>query len=245
MERKVINMNGKLSLAGLVMPPTEETKVMKISKAEHAAEPFKLESDIRLMEEYYRSHQQYRNLLYFVCGIHFGLRVSDMLRLTWGSLLNNDLTFREEIVILEKKTAHTRKRSFNRHIAINGRVKEIAIEYLEHQKLLGREITLDTYLFRSESNNSRGNAPMHRSKVDVFLKKAAKETGVADRVRVSTHSVRKTFCYWSLRNGVSVGMLQKILGHRSELQTLTYAGYTADTIRDAYENLTFEERRVS
>lgn len=237
---KVINLNAILdqgSLVGLIDPTTEVLE--PLGYQEHAAEPLKRPEDIQAFKDYYRGRQEWRNLLLFICGINFGLRVSDLLRLRWGDLINEDLTWRDEIVILEKKTEHTRKRKANRHIGINDAVKAIGKEYLGYQSARGNEITFDTYLFRDECKFDE-NKPLHRNSVERLLKRAARDTGIDERVHVSTHTLRKSFAYWQIRNGVSINLLQKILGHNSVTQTLTYAGFTAEDIRDAYQNLNFD-----
>lgn len=244
MERKVINIaelraqSGDLS--GLVSPAVDV--VEEELAVERAVDPIKDPADIHLMMDYYRSNCQWRNLLYFTIALHTGLRVSDMLRLRWGSLIGEDLRWRDEIVILEKKTARTRKRARNRHIAISQGIKDICSEYLGYMDARGVEITLDLYLFRAESNNATGeNRPMHRNNVERFLKKAATETGVAERVRVATHTLRKTFGYhYMRRSGNSeraLLLLQKMFGHSSVRTTLLYIGLTDEEIRDAYLGL--------
>ena len=218
----------------------------EICRAEHAAEAIKDPRDIELMIDYFRARGQYRNLMYFTLAIYTGLRVSDMLRLTFSSLVNPDMTWRDEIVIEEKKTAGTRKRRVNRHIAINEEAKRAVREYLEHEAIFGRTITLDTYLFRSESRNSSGaNTPIHRNKVDEFLKKAARETGVAERVRVSTHTTRKTFGYRVLSLTGDVTTLQRILQHSSPAITLAYCGITSADMEQIYLNLNYNNNARS
>lgn len=240
-ENNIIRMPG--SLSGLIQPADPDANLVELAAPEHAAEPLKEQSDIEAMIAYYRQKGQWRNYLLFVCGINFGLRASDLLRLRWGDLIDENLRWRPEIVILERKTATTRKRRQNRHIAINQAVRDAAEEYLEYMDARGYVISRDQYMFRSDRAMRDGdNVPIHRNNLEDLLKKAARETGIADRVHVSTHTLRKTFCWWQIKNGTDIKMLQKILEHSSEMQTLTYAGFTADIIKDAYNDLRFETK---
>lgn len=241
METRITTIEGKESLAGLISGAAgSETTTEAIHKEEHAAEAIKDPRDIQLMADHYRSKGQYRNLMYFVIGLHTGLRVSDMLRLRFCDLLNDDLTWRDEIVIEEKKTKNTKKRRSNRHIAIGGAIRDVVREYLTREAELDHEITLDTYLFRSESRNARGNVPLHRNKVDDFLKQAAKETGVAERVKVSTHTLRKSFGYRVLTMTGDITTLQKILCHSSPAVTLSYCGISRSDMERIYLDLNYD-----
>ena len=246
-EGKVISLNdvrattkeGPTLLMGLISPARSEETIESIAKVEHAAEPLKDPNDIQLMVEYWRSRGKWRDLLLFICGINFGLRVSDLLRLRWCDLVDPEtMIWRDEVIILEQKTAKTKKVKKNRHIYINEAVREAAEEYLRAQAAKEEIVAMDDYLFRSESaNGSNKNRHMHRNNVERLLKAAAEATGVATRVHVSTHTLRKTFSFWQIESGVDINTLQKILNHSSVTQTLTYAGITADVMRSAYANL--------
>jgi integrase len=60
-------------------------------------------------------------------------------------------------------------------------------------------------------------------------------------VKMSTHTLRKTFCYWMMVRGHNDSrrllLLQKMLGHSSPAQTLDYIGLTGEEIEDAYRHL--------
>lgn len=235
-------------VGSLVQPPKEEQAITEELAEERTVDPIKDPDDIQRMIDYFRSNQEWRNLMYFIVAISTGLRVSDMLSLRWGSLLDEGpegISWRSEIVILEKKTKNTRKRKRNRHIAINQAIRDVATEYLGYMDARGIEITLDMPLFCSEARNRpMGEGvckPMHRNSVDKFLKKAARITGVADRVRIGNHSTRKTFGYQMMRQNGNSGrtllLLQKMFGHSTSAVTLAYIGLTDDEIRDAYLGL--------
>ena len=73
------------------------------------------DSATNLVRKLYRD-KNYRISLLVGCGIFFGLRISDLLQLTWEMLLSNDAKF----TITEKKTSKRREvrinKEFQKHI---------------------------------------------------------------------------------------------------------------------------------
>ena len=73
------------------------------------------DSATNLVRKLYRD-KNYRISLLVGCGIFFGLRISDLLQLTWEMLLNKDAKF----TITEKKTSKRREvrinKEFQKHI---------------------------------------------------------------------------------------------------------------------------------
>ena len=73
------------------------------------------DSMLSLVRKLYRD-QEYRLSLLIGCGSFFGLRISDLLTLTWSMLLDN-----EKFVITEQKTGKRREIrvycNFQKHIA--------------------------------------------------------------------------------------------------------------------------------
>lgn len=222
--------------AGLIAPAAEE--VVQELHAEHAAEPIKSMEDILRVSEYLKATERYRDNMLFIVGINFGLRVSDLLTLRFSNLINENYSFRDSFPILERKTKNTRSASNrrNRWITINTAVIEAVTLYLEHTS----KVCLSDYLFRSESNNGRGeNKPLDRKSVDRILKGIASSLGLSNKM--STHSLRKTFGYHQMVMGGNdprkLLLLQKMFGHSTSAQTLDYIGITGDEIEEAYKLL--------
>lgn len=223
---------------GLMLPGTGESPFL--ATGEHAAEPIKSVEDIIRISKYLIESKRYRDNMLFIVGINFGLRVSDLLRLKFSMLLDDNLVFRTSFPILEKKTSNTRRVKKNRYITINDAVIEAVTMYLKDMNAKGITCKLDDYLFRSESNHGKnGDAPMTRMSVDRILKDIARETGITSRV--STHTLRKTFGYHQMvMSGNSprkLLLLQKMFGHSTSAQTLDYIGITGEEIEEAYRNL--------
>ncbi|WP_419865699.1 tyrosine-type recombinase/integrase [Bacillus dakarensis] len=46
--------------------------------------------------------------------------------------------------------------------------------------------------------------------------------------RIGTHSLRKTFGYFAYQQGIDLAMIQKLLNHSSQAETLRYIGITQE-----------------
>lgn len=210
---------------------------------EHSAEPIKSIEDIKKIIQYFLDHKMYRNVMLFIVGIHTGLRISDILELRFSDFINADCTFKDEqddLVVFEKKTQNTRKIKKNRHMPIHNDIKKIITIYLNHKS----NVTLNDYLFRSESNNgSKTNKPISREAADAMLKDIIVKRLHINIRHCSTHTLRKTFAFHSIMQAKdktrAIQQLQLLLGHSSQLCTLKYAGITDDELAQTYKDLYF------
>lgn len=219
---------------GMIAPAKEEVHCELAP--EHAAEPIKSMDDIFRISRYLVSNGRYRDNMLFIVGINFGLRVSDLRMLRFSNLINDNLTFKESFAVFEKKTRNTRKRKKNRYITINNAVIEAVTLYLEHTP----DVCLSDYMFRSQSNRGGNiNEPLSVKSIDRLLKGIANDLDLS--VKMSTHTLRKTFCYHQMlmshNDSRKLLLLQKMLGHSSPAQTLDYIGITTEEIDEAYKKL--------
>ena len=219
---------------GLIAPAKEDTTTELAP--EHAAEPIKSVDDIFAISQYLISKGRYRDNMLFIVGINFGLRASDLRMLRFSNIINENCTFRDSFPIFEKKTRNTRKRKKNRYITINTAVVEAVTLYLENTP----GVSLSDYMFRSISNNgSNVNEPISVYSIERILKGIAKDLDL--NVKMSTHTLRKTFCYHQMllshNDSRKLLLLQKMLNHSSPVQTLEYIGITSEEIEDAYRQL--------
>lgn len=218
-----------------VIAPAKEEVVCELAP-EHAAEPIKDMQDIFRISKYLITSKRYRDNMLFIVGINFGLRVSDLRMLRFSNLINDNLTFKDSFAVFEKKTRNTRKRKKNRYITINHAVVEAVTLYLENTK----DVCLSDYMFRSESNRGRNkNEPLSIKSIDRILKGIADDLNL--NVKMSTHTLRKTFCYHQMvmshNDSRKLLLLQKMLNHSSPAQTLDYIGITTEEIDEAYKKL--------
>lgn len=237
-DAKELRSNKRKLSPGLIAPADGEVESDVL--VEHDAEPIKKLEDIYRISDYLVNNGRYRDNMLFILGINFGLRASDLRDLRFCYLINDNLTFKDNFNVFEHKTRETRKRKHNRQISINSAVMEAVTLYLEHTP----DVKLDDYLFISESphlgvDNEGKLQPLSVRSMNRILKGIANDLHL--NIRMSTHTLRKTFCYHQLLMGGNTQrkllLLQKMLGHSSALQTLTYAGITADEIDKAYKGL--------
>ena len=226
--------NPRKLAAGLIAPATEDTHCELAP--EHAAEPIKSMDDIFAISDYLIKNGRYRDNMLFIVGINFGLRVSDLRVLRFSNLINDNCTFKGSFPVFEKKTRNTRKRKTNRYITIHDAVIEAVTLSLQHTP----NVCLSDYMFRSESNHGGNiNEPLSIKSIDRILKGIANDLDL--NIKMSTHTLRKTFCYWMMVRGGNdqrrLLLLQKMLNHASPAQTLGYIGLTAEEVEAAYKDL--------
>lgn len=229
-----LQKNNRKLAAGLISPATEQ--VTSEIAPEHAAEPIKKIEDINMISKYLIEKGRYRDNMLFIVGINFGLRASDLRMLRFSNLINENLVFKNSFPVFEQKTRNTRKRKKNRYITVNNAVMEAVSLYLQNTD----NVSLSDYMFRSESNRGGNqNEPLSVRSIDRILKGIASELSLS--TKVSTHTLRKTFCYWMMVYGQNdprrLLLLQKMLNHSSPAQTLEYIGLTQEEISDAYKSL--------
>lgn len=223
-----------------IAPATEE---VEWELAENrTSEPIKDLADIARVHDYLVENGRWRDNMLFICGINFGLRISDLLRLRFCNLITESGQFKESFPILEKKTRNTRKRRVNRVITINDAVKEAVLLYLEHAD----HPAMDDYLFRCEGNRGGGqNKPLAIFSVNRILKGVAEDCGLENKM--STHSLRKTFAYHQMAMSANdprkLMLLQKMFGHSTVMQTLQYIGITEEEMAAAYKDLNLGLKR--
>jgi integrase len=152
--------------------------------------------------------------LMVLVGINIGLRISDLLMLTF-----NDLE-QERLILIESKTGK------RRIIRINNNIKEALILYKGHSK------KTSGLIFTSKNN---------RIYTVQYVNRWLKQNFGSNKLRVSSHSLRKTFArkaYTSAENQESVLVfLSEIFNHSSLSITKRYLGIRQQELDDIYLTL--------
>ena len=166
----------------------------------------------------------YRMSMLIGCGIFFGLRVSDLLQLTWDMLMNE-----ASFVITEKKTSKRREVKVNRG-------------YQKH--------IIDCYKALNISNpqekcfvSPRGGV-YSVQRINVLLKDIKQKYGLKTVKNFSSHSLRKTFgrhIYEKAEtNGeMALAMLSELFNHSSITITKRYLGIRHEELMGCYDMLDF------
>lgn len=185
-------------------------------------EPIRDPKKIELMKKILRDGPfGERNHLLFVLGINSGLRISDLLKLTVGDVINEKGKIQQHITLHEQKTGK------HKRFAIGKASAKAILDYIKTIEPADPE----TFLFQSR----KGTGAISRVQAWEILSGAAKEAGVADQI--GTHTLRKTFGYHARKAGVGIEMLQSIFNHASPAVTRRYIGITQDEMDEVYINL--------
>ncbi len=160
-----------------------------------------------------------RNEMLFVLGINSALRMSDLLSLTVSDILDENGKVREAVNLSEQKTGK------NKLFPLNDAAKKVIGEYVEEARP-----DRGAALFPSR----KGGKAISRIQAWEILKNAAEEVGIPS---VGTHTLRKTFGYHIYMRTNNLGLVQKLLNHRSGGETLKYIGIDQNEMDEAYLSL--------
>lgn len=180
------------------------------------------DSATSLVRKLYRD-KNYRISLLIGCGIFFGLRISDLLQLTWEMLLDKDTKF----VITEKKTGKRREvrinKEFQKHI--KDCYTALNIQNLNEQCFLSGKNKV--YSIQWVNIVFKELKSKYNLKIDHF----------------STHSLRKTFgrkVFESSENAeLALVKLMELFNHSSVSITKRYLGLRQEEILQTYDCLSF------
>ena len=187
------------------------------------AEPLDWDEAISLMNRLFKDGN-YRISLLVGCGIFFGLRISDLLRLTWHELLDED-TF----IIHEQKTGK------RRIIKVNDTFKRTIIRPC-YEKLRVKKTSEPVFL-------SKIGQPYTADRLNVMFKGLRVKYRLSIK-RFTTHSLRKTFAkrVYTMagnRSEDALVRLSEMLGHSSTAITRKYIGLTQQVMADTYDMLAY------
>ena len=171
----------------------------------NTVEPIRSKKDIEKIKNILGEKKK-RDLLLFLLGINSGLRISDLL-----GLKVSDVRDKQKIEITEKKTG--KKKSFPLIKPIRIMIKRII-----------KNKNTESWLFQSQ----KGDRAITRIQAYRILKKACKLAGL--KIKIGTHTLRKTFGYHFYKKTKDVALLQSILNHSSPKITLIYIGINQEII---------------
>jgi len=125
---------------------------------------------------------------------------------------------------------HGRKGGADRLVPLPRRTLELLREHWRRAQPSG------DYLFES---SCRPGMPLHHDTLRRAVKEAAREAGIARRIRL--HTLRHSYATHLLERGVPLQLIQRYLGHRNLQTTTVYAhltGPTEERARAALEEIT-------
>lgn len=159
------------------------------------------------------------------CGIYFGLRISDLRKLTWGMILNVEA---DTFTIREDKT------NKQRTVKVNANAKYILKEC--YKGLGDPAMTQHCFISRKQQVFST-------QRINVLLKEIRDKYNVKCK-HISCHSLRKTFGRAIFEKACESGQgemalikLQSVFGHSSPQITKIYLGIKQEEILQCYDLL--------
>ncbi len=199
----------------------------KERKGMQTVQPIREVRKIEAMKKILRASGK-RNELLFILGINSALRISDILSLKVSDVLDESGEVREAVSLNEQKTRKSKL------FPLNDSAKKAIREYVEEAKP-EMEAPLFSSRTRAKKNNpERKRTAITRVQAWEILSKAADEVGLE---HVGTHTLRKTFGYHVYMRTNNLGLVQKLLNHRSSGETLRYIGIEQDEMDEAYLKL--------
>lgn len=188
-------------------------------------QPIRDKKQIEAMKRHLKGNETgLRDVCLFTLGINSGLRVSDLLKLTVGDVVDAGGKPLDRMTLREQKTG--KSKSF----PISATAAKAIKEYLASRP----DCTIEEPLFLSRKSKAAA-AHLQRAQAYKIINDAARAVGISDPI--GTHTLRKTFGYWAYKDGKDITLIQKLLNHASPSVTLAYIGITQDELDDVYLSL--------
>ena len=184
--------------------------------------------ELKKIKKYYREVKpNKRNFLLIICGLNTALRISDILKLRWKDVYNeNLLSFKSHIDVKEQKTGKKTT------VFINNNLKEALASFLKDiiEKKGKLCNVMEQFIFLGQKSTDK---PISRIQAFRIISEAAKKCLLSHKV--SCHSLRKTFGYHAWKKGVSPALLTSIYNHSSYKITTRYLGIDQDDRDEVFE----------
>lgn len=186
------------------------------------ADPIRSYEDFTAIQNYFLKQGNIRNWMLWTVGVALGLRISDLLSIKIRFLLNEDLTFRKRISVIEQKTSKLND------CLITEAVANAVTRYFDS---IDWSFTLDDYLFKSRKTKGK----MYEEYGWKILSDAGKALNLP--IIVGSHTMRKSFANIAAcadKSSVDMNVITKIQGllnHSDQKVTMRYLG----TFREMYD----------
>lgn len=202
--------------------PQLKMNIMSLKNTYVTSDYMEWDSMLSLVRKLYRD-REYRLSLLIGCGSFFGLRISDILTLTWATLLDD-----ETFVIIEKKTGKRREikvnASYQKHIA--DCYKALGIMDKDEKCFVSRKKTVYS-----------------TQRINVLFKTIKSKYNLKVE-HFSTHSMRKTFGRKVVEaagenSEFALIKLSELFNHADVMTTRRYLGLRTEELLETYDMLSF------
>jgi site-specific recombinase XerD len=169
--------------------------------------------------------QDLRERTLVILGLNMGLRISELLGLRWGDLIQRGRVL--PLVYLERTRTKSQRA---RAIPVNSRAAEAIGAWLAEVQGQGAGIRPQDPVFQGRGGQHLCRSQGHRLLVEIFNR--AQLSG-----RVSSHTLRKTFATLLLDQGISLPVIGELLGHANVATTQRYLGVGMGSLKEAVQGL--------
>ncbi len=195
---------------------------MSLKNSNVTSDYMEWDSMLSLVRKLYRD-KEYRLSLLIGCGSFFGLRISDLLTLTWSVLLDND-----RFMLVEKKTGKRRE------IKINSDFQEHIKECCKALNVVDKD---------EKCFISRKKTVYSTQRINVLFKEIKSKYGLKVE-HFSTHSMRKTFGRKVVEaagenSEFALIKLSELFNHSDIMTTRRYLGLRTEELLETYDMLSF------
>lgn len=178
---------------------------------------------VNLVHKLYRDGD-YRMSLLIGCGIFFGLRISDLLQLSWDMLLDGD-----SFILTEQKTGKRRTVRINR-------------DFQKHIRACHKAMRITDNASKCFINAA--GQPLSIQRVNVLLKQIKAKYSLKTVRNISSHSLRKTFgrkVFESAGENANMALvrLSELFNHSNVAITKIYLGIRQEELLETYDLLDF------
>ena len=181
-----------------------------------STEPIRSKKELKGLAKYYLDKGQMRNYTMLIMGVYTALRISDLLRLRWSDVYDEEKQiFYKEVTLTEKKTGKTKT------IALNKQILWALRLYLPHRR--------GEFIFAS---NRKEDKAISRVQAWRIIHAAVEALGITGKI--ACHSLRKTWGYHAWNKGISPVVIMTIYNHSSFKVTMKYLGVEQDDLNAAY-----------
>ena len=196
---------------------------MSLKGSSTRADYIEWDTAVNLVHRLYRDGD-YRMSLLIGCGIFFGLRISDLLQLSWNMLLEGD-----SFTLTEQKTGKRRTVRINR-------------DFQKHIRACHKAMRVTDNASKCFINATR--QPLSIQRINILLKQIKAKYGLKTVGNISSHSLRKTFgrkVFESAGENANMALvrLSELFNHSNVAITKIYLGIRQEELLKTYDLLDF------
>ena len=184
--------------------------------------------EVQLLQQSFGGRYAARDKALFILGVKSGFRISELLSLRVGDVLQYGR-------VVDRVTVHRRymKRQVEGRTVLLHADARAALAVWLIQLQAGPGVDRSTYVFRSQKGVNR---PMSRRQAWEILHEAVVTNGLTGKL--GTHAMRKTFAQNIYRElGYSLAKTQRALGHKHVNSTISYLSVDDEEIEAAIQRI--------